>query len=230
MPRLYIIAGCNGSGKTTASYTVLPELLECSEWVNSDEFAKSLSPFKPESAAIMASRYMLLKTRMLFRDRKDFAIETTLATRSLLKMVMAAQRQGYFVELLYLWLPTPEMAVERIRARVAAGGHNIDEETVRRRYYTGLSYLFNDYMNTCDKWTMADNSTPPFKLIAEGSATMATIHDWAAFRELRKLVPKGQYDTIRRRSPSEFVPREVLEETPDAHDGVPAPQTNGNWK
>ena len=94
MPRLYIISGCNGSGKTTASYTVLPELLDCSEFVNSDEFAKSLAPFHPETAYVTASRYMLNKTQYLFSRREDFCIETTLATRALLKMTRNAQEKG----------------------------------------------------------------------------------------------------------------------------------------
>ena len=94
MPRLYIISGCNGAGKTTASYSLLPEMLNCSEFVNSDEFAKSLSPFKPENAAIQASRYMLLKIRYLLKRNSDFAVETTLATRTLLKTVRMAQAAG----------------------------------------------------------------------------------------------------------------------------------------
>ena len=83
MPRLYIISGCNGAGKTTASYSLLPEMLDCKEFVNSDEFAKSLSPFDPSLASIQASKYMLMKIRYLIKRLEDFAIETTLATRTL---------------------------------------------------------------------------------------------------------------------------------------------------
>ena len=100
MPRLYIISGCNGAGKTTASYTMLPEMLDCSEFVNSDEFAKGLSPFQPEKAAIQAGRYMIAKTRYLLKKRRDFGIETTLATRTILKTVKMAQAAGYTVTLL----------------------------------------------------------------------------------------------------------------------------------
>ena len=96
MPRLFIISGCNGSGKTTASYAVLPGLLGCSEFVNSDEFAKSLSPFSPEKASVAASRYMLLKMKRLLDRKEDFAIETTLATRSMIKMIKDAQKEGYY--------------------------------------------------------------------------------------------------------------------------------------
>ena len=117
MPRLYIISGCNGSGKTTASYALLPELLDCSEFVNSDEFAKHLSPFAPEGASITASRLMLRKVNYLFERREDFCIETTLATRSLLKMVHNAQQKGYYVTVLYFWLNSPDLAVERVSPR-----------------------------------------------------------------------------------------------------------------
>ena len=132
MPRLYIISGCNGSGKTTASYALLPELLDCSEFVNSDEFAKHLSPFAPEGAAITASRLMLKKVKYLFERREDFCIETTLATRSLLKMVRTAQQQGYHVTVLYFWLNSPELAIERVADRVRAGGHDIPKHPVER--------------------------------------------------------------------------------------------------
>ena len=123
MPRMFIISGCNGSGKTTASYSLLPEMLECSEFVNSDEFAKGFSPFKPESASILASRYMITKIRYLLARHKDFGVETTLATRTLLKTVRIAQSVGYTVTVLYFWLNSPELAIERVKARVAAGGH-----------------------------------------------------------------------------------------------------------
>lgn len=168
MPKLYIVSGCNGAGKTTASYTLLPEMLECAQFVNSDEFAKGLSPYEPEKVPLQASRYMLMKIKYLFRKKQDFGIETTLATRTLLKMITRAQSEGYFVTVLYLWIDSPERAAERVRARVEKGGHNIPAETIVRRYYTGLEYFFNDYMNICDRWILADNSQPPFKVVAEG--------------------------------------------------------------
>lgn len=169
MPRLYIISGCNGAGKTTASYSLLPEMLDCSEFVNSDEFAKGLSPFDPSKASIQASRFMLMKIRYLLKRQQDFAIETTLATRTLLKTAKQAQSAGYTVTLLYFWLNSPDMAVERVRARVEAGGHNIPEETIRRRYSRGIYYFFNLYAPICERWILADNSQIPFRVIAEGS-------------------------------------------------------------
>ena len=169
MPRLYIISGCNGAGKTTASYSLLPEMLECREFVNSDEFAKSLSPFDPSLASIQASRYMLMKIRHLLRKNEDFAIETTLATRTLLKIVKTAQAAGYTVTLLYFWLNSPELAIQRVKARVEAGGHNIPEETIIRRYHVGIDYFFNLYSQISERWILADNSQIPFRVIAEGS-------------------------------------------------------------
>lgn len=175
MPNLYIISGCNGSGKTTSSYSLLPELLECRQWVNSDEFAKSLSPFNPSAASIRASRYMLMKINYLMARGESFGIETTLATRSLLKLIARAQAGSYTVTILYFWLNSPQMALQRVKNRVAAGGHDIEEEVVKRRYYMGLKYLFNNYIPIVDHWILADNSEPPFRVIAQGSKGEETI-------------------------------------------------------
>lgn len=185
MPRLFIISGCNGAGKTTASYTLLPEMLECRQYVNSDEFAKGLAPFDPESVSVQASRLMLMRIRYLFFKKEDFSIETTLATRSLLKMIREAQAEGYFVTLMYFWLNSPDLAVARVKARVEAGGHNIPEETVRRRYRVGIKYFFRDYAPLCDRWILADNSQVPFRVIAEGYKDDVTvIKDEATFRRI----------------------------------------------
>ncbi len=184
MPRLFIISGCNGSGKTTASYMLLPELLDCSEFVNSDEFAKSLAPFHPESAYITASRYMLRKSQYLFEKREDFCIETTLATRSLIKMVRSAQEQGYFVTVVYLWLRDPEIAVQRVAARVEAGGHDVPPDVIRRRYYAGLQYFFDTYAPVCDKWILVDNSETQFNIVAEGTRKGTTVRDVDLYQQI----------------------------------------------
>lgn len=185
---MYIISGCNGAGKTTASYTMLPEMLECSEFVNSDEFAKGLSPFNPEKAAIQASRYMILKVRYLLKRQLDFGIETTLATRTLLKTVRMAQQAGYSITLLYFWLNSPELAIERVAARVETGGHNIPEDTIRRRYKVGLDYFFHDYAPICDRWILADNSQIPFRVIAEGSRNdIVSIKDEDTYEKIRQI-------------------------------------------
>lgn len=170
VPNLYIIAGCNGAGKTTASYTILPEMIGCKEFVNSDEIAKGLSPFNADSIAVAveASRIMYKRIRELITMRKTFALETTLASRSIAKLLQGAQDKGYYVTLLYFWLNTPELAVERVKNRVASGGHNVSETTIRRRYRTGIQNLFELYMPICDYWMITDNSLSPIEIIAKG--------------------------------------------------------------
>ena len=156
-PTLYIIAGCNGAGKTTASYSVLPELLQCREFVNADEIAKGLSPFNPESVAIEAGKLMLHRIDQLLNQNKTFAIETTLATRSYASLIKRAHENGYQVILLFFWLPTPEMAIERVAKRVSEGGHNIPTETIRRRYWLGLQNFFNIFAPIVDSWMFFEN-------------------------------------------------------------------------
>ena len=192
---MYIISGCNGAGKTTASYSLLPEMLDCREFVNSDEFAKGLSPFDPSKAAIQASKYMILKFRYLLKKQKDFAVETTLATRTLLKTVKMAQDAGYTVTLLYFWLNSPEMAIERVKARVAAGGHDIPEDTIRRRYSVGIYYFFHSYAPICERWILADNSQIPFRVIAEGSKLdLINIKDRETYERIRKMAQEAHRD------------------------------------
>ncbi|MDE6237649.1 MAG: zeta toxin family protein [Muribaculaceae bacterium] len=157
-PILYIIAGCNGAGKTTASYSVLPELLNCREFVNADEIAKGLSPFNPESVAIEAGKLMLQRINLLLNQGKTFAIETTLATRSYASLVKRAQERGYQVVLLFFWLPSPEMAIERVAKRVYEGGHNITTETIIRRYWLGLQNFFHIFAPIVDSWMFFENT------------------------------------------------------------------------
>jgi predicted ABC-type ATPase len=167
-PKLYIISGCNGAGKTTASYIVLPEMLRCQEFVNADEIAKGLSPFNPESVAIEAGRLMLFRIKEHISHRVDFAFETTLATRTYSNFIREAQKEGYYATLVYFWLNSHDLAFKRVANRVASGGHNIDEETIKRRYYRGISNLFNLYMGIVDYWMLLDNSSTVFNIIAEG--------------------------------------------------------------
>lgn len=168
MANLYILSGCNGAGKTTASFTVLPDMLECKEFVNADEIAKGLSPFQPEMVAIEAGRIMLKRINDLLELGIDFAFETTLSTRSHVNFIRKAQSKGYFVTLVYFWLSSPELAVERVKIRVIEGGHNIPEEVIRRRYHSGMNNLSELYLPISDYWLIIDNSKPPFQIIAEG--------------------------------------------------------------
>lgn len=165
---LYIIAGCNGAGKTTASFTVLPEMLECQEFVNADEIARGLSPFHPEGVAIQAGRLMIDRVIYLLKEGITFAFETTLSTRSYVKLIQQAQRRGYFVTLLFFSLASPEQAVKRVAKRVSQGGHNIPTDVIYRRYASGLRNLFQMYTQVVDYWAFYDNSDVPSRKIACG--------------------------------------------------------------
>lgn len=166
MKRLFIISGCNGAGKTTASYTILPEILNCEEFVNADEIAKGLSPFNPESAAIQAGRLMLERINKLIANGQDFAFETTLATKSYKNFVIKAKENGYHVTLLFFWLRTSDLAVKRVETRVKEGGHNIPEDVIRRRYENGLKNFYNIFEPIVDEWMFIDNSGEPYEIIA----------------------------------------------------------------
>lgn len=171
---LYIIGGCNGAGKTTASYTVLPEILECREFVNADEIAKGLSPFNPESVAIEAGRLMLLRIDELLKANVSFSIETTLSTKSYQKLVHRAQQQGYQVKLIFFWLDSPETAIRRVAQRVREGGHNIPQDVIVRRYHAGINNLFNLYTQQVDYWLLINNTQGASEYVAEGGATIPT--------------------------------------------------------
>jgi predicted ABC-type ATPase len=168
MPNLYIISGCNGAGKTTASYTVLPEILECKEFVNADEIARGISPFQPERVAIQAGRLMLNRIASLMEKRVDFAFETTLATKSYVNLIRKAKENSYFVTLVFFWLNSPELALERVRLRVQSGGHNIPQKVVYRRYHAGLKNFNKLYRPIADYWMIFDNSSRPEVFVAEG--------------------------------------------------------------
>jgi len=164
---LYIISGCNGAGKTTASYTILPEILDCKEFVNADEIAKGLSPFQPEKASFEAGRIMLNRIDELFQKEVDFAFETTLSAKSYISIVKKAQSQGYFVTLIFFWLNSVELAKQRVKVRVNEGGHNIPEDVIERRYIRGIKNLFEIYLKNCDNVMLFDNSNKLPVLIAE---------------------------------------------------------------
>lgn len=163
---LYVIAGCNGAGKTTASFTILPEILECKEFVNADEIAKGLSPFQPEKVGFEAGRIMLKRITELLESNQNFAFETTLSTKSYKHKIIEAQRKKYKVTLLFFWLQTIELAIERVKTRVAEGGHNIDDETIKRRYKRGIKNLFEIYLPIVDEVMIFDNSLKKHEMIA----------------------------------------------------------------
>ncbi len=191
---LYIISGCNGAGKTTASYTVLPEILKVKEFVNADEIARGLSPFNPEGMAIEAGRLMLLRIDELLLKGWDFAIETTLATRSYSRLVQRAQAMGYTVHLMFFWLNSVNLAEERVETRVQLGGHNIAKDIIKRRYHLGLHNLFEVFIPIVDEWMIVDNSDLPREMVAEGGIKKEElIHNKVKFAKLKDY---GKRETI----------------------------------
>ena len=187
MANLYIISGCNGAGKTTASYSVLPDMLNCKEFVNADEIAKGLSPFQPDKVAIESGRIMLSRIKDLLNKDEDFAFETTLATKTYTQFIREAQAKGYFVTMVYFWLNSPELAIERVKTRVISGGHDIPVDTIRRRYKAGIENLSKLYIPICDYWMIIDNSEPPFQFVAEGFKTKnIEIHNQIIYNKIVK--------------------------------------------
>ena len=155
MPNLFVIAGPNGAGKSTSARKLLTGSRRVAAFVNADDIAVSEGV-----GEIEAGRIMLRRLDDLARNSQDFAIETTLASRSLRPRIEALQQAGYFFHLTYVWLPSADMAVQRVAARVRAGGHAIPEPVIRRRYERGLHNFFNLYMPIADAWQIADNSWP----------------------------------------------------------------------
>lgn len=158
MPHLIIIAGCNGSGKSTAAPALLQNSLHVDDFVNADAIAHGLCAFQPEKASIQAGRIMLERIQKLADDKVNFAFETTLASRTFSTWIPKLKQEGYEFHLIFLWLQNVELAIRRVEERVKTGGHSIPEETIRRRYKSGLKNFFNLYRPLTDSWQFYDNS------------------------------------------------------------------------
>jgi predicted ABC-type ATPase len=168
-PHLIVIAGPNGAGKSTTAPSLLVDTLKVQEFVNADTIARGLSGLRPDQTALEAGRIMLRRIRQLADDRADFAFETTLASRSFAPWIEKLRESGYFFGLIFLWLPSPELAIARVLDRVHGGGNNVPEETVRRRYQRGLENFFNLYQPLSDRWQIIGNSSSSGpRPIAEG--------------------------------------------------------------
>ena len=187
MQELFMIGGPNGAGKTTSAMKLLPGLLNCEEYVNADAIAAALSPFHPETTAIQAGRLMLDRIHSLAAEKKVFSFETTMASLSFAPFLKKCKEQGYKINVLYLWLQNPELAIDRVALRVQNGGHNVPEQDIRRRYYRGLSNFFKIYVPLADKWLLCNNSGENTVHIASGDEkSPLTVHhsqDWLKIQE-----------------------------------------------
>lgn len=158
MPNVVVIAGPNGAGKSTLAPALLRDTFGITEYVNADTIAEGLSAFAPEQASISAGRVMLQRLHQLAAERKDFAFETTLASRHYAEWLQTLQLEGYYVSLVFLWLRDIELAVERVQERIRVGGHSIPDEVIRRRFERGFTNLFNRYIPIVDEWILFDAS------------------------------------------------------------------------
>ncbi len=162
---MYIIAGANGAGKTTAAFNLLPDVFETVEFVNADEIARGLSPLNFEGVTFQAARIMLERLNELVKGNKSFAFETTLSGLTYLSFIEKAKEQGYEIILFFIWLESVELAKSRVAARVLKGGHNIPVEIIKRRYEKGVKN-FNRYTKIVDDWYIFNNSGPGYELVA----------------------------------------------------------------
>lgn len=158
-PNIVLIGGPNGAGKSTIARSVLADLIGMGEFVNADTLAAGLNGFDPERAAFAAGRIMLQRLRELAEARASFAFESTLASRTFAPWLIARAAEGYEINVVFVWLNSPSMAVRRVRARVLAGGHSIPEEVVRRRYTRSVVNFVNLYKPIAHRWRVYDNSS-----------------------------------------------------------------------
>ncbi len=166
---IIIIAGPNGAGKTTFAREFLPNEAGCPTFVNADLIAEGLNPLQPEREAVAAGRMMLEMIRRYVSEGRSFAFETTLSGRTYASMIPRWQEQGYRVRLYFLRLPSPEIAIARVRQRVSTGGHNIPEEVIRRRFAGGLKNFETIYQGMVDEWRLYDSTSPTPVEIARSS-------------------------------------------------------------
>jgi len=186
LKNIYIIAGANGSGKTTFAMKFLPEFVKCPNFINADLIAKGLAPFAPERAALKAAKLVLKQIKEFSRQGVDFGFETTLSGKSYYKILKRLKSYGYNLHLFFLWIPSPEIAIMRIKDRVATGGHNIPFEDVKRRFYRGIRNFFGFYNTIFDTWAFFDNSNVKPSLIAENINGVLKIMRKDLFAKIQK--------------------------------------------
>lgn len=165
-PNLYIIAGPNGAGKTTFATEFLPNYAVCRNFINADLIAKGVAPFSPESMAFRAGRLMLEEIELHVNRHEDFGFETTLSGRSYLRLIREIKKHGFSVHFFFLFIPTVDLALTRIRARVLEGGHDIPGHVVRRRFHRSIQNFLAYYRVLGDSWTLFDNSSASPTVVA----------------------------------------------------------------
>lgn len=187
-PLVVLLAGPNGAGKSTSAARLLHGALAVEEFVNADTIAQGLSAYRPEAAAVAAGRVMLERLRLLARERRDFAFETTLAGQGHARWLQALRSSGYRAHLIFLSLPSADLAVARVAGRVRQGGHHVPEDVVRRRFAGGLGNLFSGYPDVVDSWQVYDNAelTGPRLIASRAAGRPVVIADPNAWENLKE--------------------------------------------
>ena len=186
MKNLYIIAGPNGAGKTTFAKKFLPLYAHCEHFINADLIAQGLSPFSPSIAGMKAGRIVLKEIQELSDKGATFAFETTLSGKTYLSLLRDLRKRGYRAHLFFLWIPSASLALERIKDRVAGGGHDVPAEDVRRRFRRSVDNFFKAYESLLDSWMLFDNSDETPYLVAEKESGKLLIKDDWLFGKITK--------------------------------------------
>lgn len=194
MPRkicqCHVIAGSNGAGKTTFATRFLPHYAHCTHFINADLIARGLSPFDPTAGLVRAGRLVLERIAEFEASRRDFAFETTLSGRTYATVLRRLRTSGYRIHLFYLWIPSPDLALLRIRDRVEDGGHDVPEADVRRRFSRTLRNLFTLYRPLGDSLHFFDNSSEVPRLVFKDEAGKTTVVDAALYADIRSSLSR----------------------------------------
>ena len=179
---IYLIAGCNGAGKTTFAKEFLPKEVKCLRFLNADEIAHGLSPLKPSARAVQAGRLLLQQIASSLEHRETLALESTLSGKTYIRLFVRARELGYQIELHYLWLSSPVQAIARVRQRVQQGGHHVPVADIRRRFKRSLVHLLDDYLPLANRWVIWDSRGLPAKRLA-----ISSTHDIDSVRKLIRV-------------------------------------------
>jgi len=187
-PTVYVIAGPNGAGKTTFANEFLPGFVNCREFLNADLIAAGLSPFAPETQNLRAGRLLLTRIKELTKAKQNFAFETTLSGRSYVRLLNEMKNDGYRILLFFLWLPSADLAVARVKNRVRQGGHNVPEPVIHRRFESGIRNLFQLYRPQLNAWWLYDASRLPPKAVAEEEDGELRLFHHGLFEQIKRSV------------------------------------------
>ncbi|MFT5206368.1 MAG: putative ABC-type ATPase [Candidatus Omnitrophota bacterium] len=187
---VYVIAGPNGAGKTTFAKTFLPDQLNCHTFINADLIAAGIAPLAPDAANLRAGRLLLEEIKRTAQKKIDFAFETTLSGKSYTRLFKELSDQGYAIHLFFLWLPNVQLSIRRVAQRVKRGGHHIPTNVIRRRFNRGIHNLFHVYQDYLESWTIFDNSSSRFEVIANTDESKEIqISNQAAYSKILKIRP-----------------------------------------